>query len=117
MPETTETAAAASGRLSLTGALTISEVSHVKQQLIAAVEQNEGLTIDVTEVTSVDVAGVQLLCAGHRFAAQRNCRMALQVEGNQSFQEMIASLGLERSLSCDAGQQEICLWSAASAGL
>ena len=104
------------GLLRLEGALTIGEVSKVKQQLVTAIEQNNNLAVDVTQLSAVDVAGVQLLCAGHRFAARHACRLFLQVGDNQLFRETVRSLGLERSLACDAAHQDGCLWSAPSAG-
>lgn len=100
-----------SGRLVIDGDLTIGDVAALKEQIIEAFAEAEAVTIDVSAIGEVDVAGVQLLCASHRYAAKLQQQMMLTVGDNQPFLTLTREAGLSRSFSCDLGSGNMCLWS------
>jgi len=99
-----------SGVLSVEGELTIKNVSDLKERLVEAFAQAETVTIDVSATEAVDVAGVQLLCACHRFSGGRGKGMALHVGENRVLQEFLNDSGFSRSLVCSFGGESRCLW-------
>jgi hypothetical protein len=48
--------------------LTIANAGEIKQALLGLVQANQAITLDASALIEVDVAGLQLLCATHRFA-------------------------------------------------
>lgn len=56
--------------LGLSGGLTIFEAAELRAQLVAALDSTAGgLTLDLSEVEEIDTAGIQLLLALKRHAA------------------------------------------------
>ena len=60
-----------SSPLRIEGELTIYRAAELKDTLLAAVEQNGSLEIDLSAVAEFDTAGVQLLMMAKRAAAAR----------------------------------------------
>ena len=50
---------------------TITQLAEVKAKLLAALNKSDKVQLDASETTTVDVAGLQLLCAVHRAAAEK----------------------------------------------
>lgn len=69
-------------RLALAGELTIFTAQACKEQLLAALAGGEAVEVDLSAVTEIDSAGLQLLIAAKREAAARN--QALQFAGHSS---------------------------------
>ena len=95
-----------SGQLTIEGDLTVGDVAILKEQIIAAFAEAGSVTIDVSSLATVDVAGVQLLYASSRYAAMRQQQMLLEVGDNQPFLELAREIGLSRSFSCESGSDE-----------
>jgi anti-anti-sigma factor len=68
MSETPSTEAAV---LTLEGELTIYRAAELKQELLAALEHGGPLDIDLSAVTELDTAGVQLLMLTKKVAGER----------------------------------------------
>ncbi len=65
---TTGPATTAPGTVVITGDLTLDHVALWHARLLAAFAAEGPLVIDVSGVTSTDIAGAQLLCSAHRTA-------------------------------------------------
>ncbi|HEV7814476.1 MAG TPA: STAS domain-containing protein [Janthinobacterium sp.] len=74
---TTETRQEEAAVLGLDGELTIYRAAELKQQLLAALERAGPLEIDLSAVTEVDTAGVQLLMLAKQVALQRQQELRL----------------------------------------
>ena len=98
------------GQFLVDGDLTISDVAALKEQLVEAFDQAAAVTIDVSMSPAVDIAGLQLLCAAHRYAAGRQRQMKLQVGENLPFLDLLSQAGLKRNFPCDFVESETCLW-------
>lgn len=98
------------GTLAILGDLTIGQVAALKQSLVEAFANAGQVTVDVSSATAVDVAGVQLLCACHRFASGRGQQMCLRLGDNQSFLQFLDDVGFARDFICGHGNADQCLW-------
>jgi anti-anti-sigma factor len=66
-----------SAPLSIEGELTVFTVHALKERLLAALSQSSTLQIDLSGVSEVDGAGIQLLLAAKREAQQRDGSVSL----------------------------------------
>ncbi len=57
--------------LQITGPLTIDQASPLANSLLAAIEKNDSLDVDLGESESIDLAGVQVLLSATIAAEQR----------------------------------------------
>jgi len=95
--------------LTLNGDLTITRVGELKALLVEALEQAETVTVDISAIEDVDVAGLQLLCAANRFAAGRGRSITL-VGCGAGVQTLVHTAGLVHGAHCGAGSHPACLW-------
>jgi len=96
--------------LSLSGELTIQNAEYVRSTLLEAMQSVEHLTVRIDGVTDVDLACLQILCAAHRSAAQRNVHLKLEKKGAEVFNQTAIYAGFLRHAGCafDVGRE--CLW-------
>jgi len=66
-----------SAPLSIEGELTVFTVHALKDRMMAALAQSSALQVDLSEVSEVDGAGIQLLLAAKREAQQRGGTLSL----------------------------------------
>ena len=97
------------GTLILEGDVTIQHVSDLKRALIEAFESAEQVTVDVSSTTAVDVAGVQLLCASHRFSRSRGKKMCLKLGNNTRFADFLEEVGVPPDFICSHGEKNQCV--------
>lgn len=89
------------------GDMTISHVSDLKERLVDAFDKAGEVTVDVSASTAVDVAGVQLLTACHRFAVGRGLQMNLFFGENHRFLEFLDQVGLARDFISNHANADI----------
>lgn len=99
------------GTLSVVGDMTINQVAGIKERLVKAFNDAEQVMVDLSATTSIDVAGVQLLCACHRFSCQYGKKMRLDLGDNDIVSAFLDEVGFSRSFVCDKGDDD-CLWNA-----
>lgn len=98
-----------SGVLVVAGEMTISHVSAVMVCLEQAICKVEQVTVDLSAMTEIDVAGVQLLCASHRYATSHGRQMLLRLGANEVFASFINSCGFSCVFICGQGSESACL--------
>ena len=103
-----------SGTLLVEGDMTINHISALKDCLVEALEGAEQVVVDVSGTTAIDVAGVQLLCACHRFSRGRGKKMCLRVGENGEFQQFLDEVGFSQNFICSHGDSGQCLWVASN---
>lgn len=59
------------------GPLTIYQVGEIQERMIAALENNNGIELDLQNITECDMAGVQLLCSLKKSADKKDNRMIM----------------------------------------
>ena len=94
------------GTLILEGEVTIQNVEDLKNALVDAINSAKQVTVDVSSTTAVDVAGVQLLCAGHRFSTSCGKKMDLCIGDNKRFADFLEEVGFHLSFICNHDEQE-----------
>jgi anti-anti-sigma factor len=62
-------------RVALAGEVTVFSASAVRNQLLAALDAGDGADVDLSQVTEIDSAGVQLIVAAKREAEARHKRL------------------------------------------
>jgi ABC-type transporter Mla MlaB component len=100
-----------SGTLIVDEDVTISNVAALKERLVKAFKQADKVTIDVSASASVDVAGLQLLCACHRFSSSKGKTLCLQLNDNERFLDFLEDVGFAKDFFCTHGDTKECLWS------
>ncbi len=101
-----------SGVLVVDEDMTIGNVGALKEQFVDAFERADNVIIDVSATASVDVAGLQLLCACHRFSSSKGKKMCLKLNDNERFLDFLEEVGFAQDFFCTHGDAEECLWSA-----
>ena len=99
-----------SGTLLVEGDMTINHISALKDRLVEAFESAEQVVVDVSATTAIDVSGVQLLCACHRFSSGRGKKMCLRLGGNAQFSHFLNEVGFAKDFICNHGDANECLW-------
>jgi anti-anti-sigma regulatory factor len=102
------------GTLKLAGEVTVQHVSDLKASLVEAFENAEQVTVDVSATTAVDVAGVQILCACHRFSRSRGKKMCLRLGDNTRFADFLEEVGFPLGFICNHGEKDRCVWASGS---
>lgn len=70
------------------GAMTIYEAPRHKERLLAALEEADELEVDLSRVTDMDTAGIQLLVLAKREAARRGKSLRLTAHSAASLHVM-----------------------------
>ena len=99
-----------SGTLLVEGDMTINHISALKDRLVETFESAEQVVVDVSATTAIDVAGIQLLCACHRFSSGRGKKMCLRVGENGEFLQFLDEVGFSQDFICSHGDAGQCLW-------
>lgn len=94
------------GMLTLQGELTIQHVGDLKKTLVNAIKSAKQVTVDVSSTTAVDVAGVQLLCAGHRFSTSCGKKMFLRLGDNNRFADFLEEVGFHLNFICNHDEKD-----------
>lgn len=82
-------------RLSLSGEMSIYNAAELKPQLLTCLQDAESLALDLTEVTELDTAGLQLLWLCQQEAALTGKAFTITATSAAAM-ESIALLGLEQ---------------------
>jgi anti-anti-sigma regulatory factor len=98
-----------SGTLSVECDMTINHIGDLKDRLVEAFASAERVTVDVSLAADIDVAGVQLLCACHRFSSRRGKKMCLRLGENTRFAEFLDEVGFAQDFICNHGDANECL--------
>lgn len=63
-------------RLKVEGSITIYEAAALREELLACLERDAGLELDLEGVTDCDTAGLQLLYAARKITGEKRLRVA-----------------------------------------
>ncbi|MFA5514817.1 MAG: STAS domain-containing protein [Desulfuromonadales bacterium] len=90
------------------GALTIQRVVVLKQELFQGLDGVDRLVLNLSAVTEIDPACLQLLCSGHRTATKLNKELALV--GASHLADTFRAAGFVRHVGCALDCNRNCLW-------
>jgi len=96
--------------LKVAGSLTIGQAAQFKEALLDALSGSEGLLLDLSGVTEIDLTGLQLLCAGHQSAQAAGQGFRVDDGGNQAYLESVVNAGFRRHVGCTRDNTGTCIW-------
>lgn len=94
----------------VSGPANICNVSSLLLQLLAAFEQSEDVTIDLSGVTEIDVAGLQLFCSSHRSSIFSNKGFHITGQDQPAIWEAARASGQLRTSGCAIDTEHTCIW-------
>ena len=108
----TDPTAPASALLQLQGSATIEFCTELQASLLDALDRAEQLAVEVSGITELDVAALQLFCAARRSAIRRGKNMVLAEGLSEAFVEAVLLAGFNRThtASCWLAAGQACLW-------
>lgn len=92
------------------GPANISTVGAVHRQLVAAFQQADRVTIDLSGLTEIDAAGLQLFCSSHRSSLASGKGFSVTGQDRPVAREAAAALGCLRSSGCAVDTKQTCIW-------
>ena len=97
------------GEFKVDGSLTIVQVDEVGPALLRALHEATRVICDLRAVDEIDVAGLQLLCSAHRFAALHGKSLQLKGSGER-LHELVHAVGFERGPHGSEGRNDASWW-------
>lgn len=97
------------GTLTVASGLTIAQICPLKEALLRGLDEADQVTLDVGADADIDVAGLQLLCAAHRYARKQGKELSLSGIGERT-RELARAAGFAHGVMCGGGNQA-CFWS------
>ena len=95
--------------IKLIGEVTILTVETLQKGILSAFETTKNVVIDISGVTELDLAGMQLLCSVHRSSYAHG--MEFNVMGhNDLIWQMAAASGHLRHKGCEQDSKNTCIW-------
>ncbi len=98
------------GRLVLTGEITISDARELKEVLLKAIDTADDLRVNMEGVMETDLSLLQLLCATHRAALRQGKQVKVEGKYPAAITRVVTDAGYFRREGCVAEARESCLW-------
>ncbi len=99
-----------SGIVRLEGELNIQDAVRLKETLAEAFAHAKTLSLDLSGMTGIDVACMQVLCSAHKTFMRSNKSFAVQGRGTTSFERSVKDGGYTRTSGCHEDKKCTCLW-------
>jgi len=96
------------------GPMNVSNVSTVLLRLLAAFEQADSVTIDLSGITEIDAAGLQLFCSAHRSSIFSNKEFKIIGQEQPEIWKAAAAMGCLRKSGCALDTEHTCIWTGGS---
>jgi anti-anti-sigma regulatory factor len=96
--------------LKLKGSWTIERASELKRVLLEMLNSCEHMSIDLEELTDLDLSTMQLFCSAHRTSLRDGKQLALHEGKSQSVKQIVREAGFVRTLGCHKDPNKKCLW-------
>jgi anti-anti-sigma regulatory factor len=96
--------------VTIAGPMTIAYASESREQLLAAFEKANTITADLSGVTEIDVAGLQLLCSAHRSSVLMKKAFTIIGGPGSVVWEAADAAGQLRQMGCVVDVCHTCIW-------
>lgn len=100
----------AAGVLTLEGALTIQRAGDMRDALLRSLSSAEQVSLNLEQVTDLDVAGLQVLCSAYRTAQAMNKGLLLAGGPSEAFKKAVSDSGYSCRAGCSSGPGRRCPW-------
>jgi len=94
--------------VTIRGKMTILYAHDIKAALVEALARAQHIRLDLEDVTEMDLAGMQLICAAHRDCINLKKKLSVSGNTNEVFSGFAAASGFSRHVACVEG--ETCFW-------
>ncbi len=98
------------GVLTLQGDLTIGEAEALKVALLKGLAQVDSVTVNLEQVTSIDLSCLQVFCSAHRTFDSAKKVLSFYRQGLVPFEQTLRLAGFIREKLCDLKPNTACLW-------
>ncbi len=96
--------------MTVTGPMTVQYAAELRDRLLEVVAGGRGVTVDLSGVTDIDVAGFQLLCAASRTAGTSKNGFVISCDQGAVVRETAEVAGLLRETRCNEDLCSSCIW-------
>jgi anti-anti-sigma factor len=96
--------------MAIAGPMTVQYAGELRDHLLEVFAKAKNVTVDLSGVTDIDVAGLQLLCSAHRTADYAKTRFAMTGGQGAVIREAAEVAGLQRQTGCSEDVCNTCLW-------
>jgi len=96
--------------MKISGAITLSSVGEFLVQLSTTFDQIDNVVVDISDVTEIDVAGLQLLCSSHRSSLFGNKGFRIIGQDRPAIWETALTSGQVRTSGCEIDTKCTCIW-------
>ena len=97
-------------RVTLGGELSIKNARELRDLLMKALEQKEGIVLEFSECKVIDLSFIQLLCSAHRSASRAKRSLKLGDTVPELLLKTIGEAGCFRDKGCKFDSNNNCLW-------
>ena len=98
------------GTVVVEGALTVSRIAEVRDELLKALKSSEKVILDLRAVTEIDLSALQLCCSAHKTATKTKKVFELMDSSTGVAKNTAGMNGYLRQQGCSMDQNETCLW-------
>jgi anti-anti-sigma regulatory factor len=92
------------------GEMTIQNAGEIRNVLLGAFSDGEGLCLEMGKVTEIDLAGLQLLCAAHKTSMTDKKPFSVSGIDCEAIKTVIRDAGFLRHIGCAQDINKTCIW-------
>lgn len=96
--------------LQISGNMTIHYAEEMKSSLLAALGGSSTITCNLENVSEIDLAGLQLLCALHKSSCSAGKLLKVVGLEGATLKKTLLSAGFSRHIGCMNNENNPCLW-------
>ena len=96
--------------LVVSGDLTVGTAASLKEALQQLLHADANAVVRLERASAADVSFLQLLCAAHRAAADRNGTLEVAGADQEPVASLLRSTGFLRHIGCHDSTRRTCLW-------
>lgn len=96
--------------MTIAGPMTVQYAGELRDHLLELFMKAKNVTIDLSGVTDIDVAGLQLLCSAHRTSDYAKTRFAVAGGQGAVIRDAAEAAGLLRDTGCSEDECNTCIW-------
>ena len=94
----------------VSGEMTIQNAGDLRNALMEAFSEGDGVCLEMGKVTEVDLAGLQLLCAAHRTSITNKKHFSISGIDTEAIKCVIRDAGFPRHTGCAEDVNKTCIW-------
>lgn len=92
------------------GEMTVQHAGEIRDVLMEGFSDGAGLCLELGNVSEIDIAGLQLLCAAHKTAMTNNKYFSVGGIDCAAIRSVIRDAGFPRHTGCAQDIDKTCIW-------